>query len=511
MDPNPTHFPILSYVMSRLPSLRHPTTTTTPTTDIEQPPPSTAATVDPTFEDTLTSRMPHLKDPAVISAMSAAVSEIAQTRSILTSLGPRPDHETLDIARAKLADMEALLAAQMEEVSLSPRGGGGPTAEESEREKLEREKTMYKAIVQIDEMHDAYEKLLRNSEEKLMSIYDSAVVTGGGGGGGVFSVGEVEDDDDEVDEDVVRVLKEEGGERVDLSGKKLRILPDAFGRLKRVLTLNLSSNQLQGIPDSISGMENLEELNLSSNTLQSLPDSIGLLMKLKILNVSGNKLTALPDSICHCVSLVELDASFNHLGYLPTNIGYELVNLRKLLVPYNKIRSLPTSVGEMKSLQNLDLHFNELHGLPVTIGKLTTLVTLNLSGNFSDLKELPETFGDLLNLEELDLSHNQIHMLPYSFCKLEKLRKLNLDQNPIVIPPPRIVSEGVQAVKIFMAKEWAEFLREEEERSRQGTQELSESGWLKRSVSKLNTVVSSVSGYLAAPTSPHDPCLDEER
>ncbi|KAK9684788.1 hypothetical protein RND81_10G232600 [Saponaria officinalis] len=511
MNPNPTQFPILSYVMARLPSIGPLRQPMSPSFDIEQPSfavTSTAATVEPTFDDTLVSRMPHLKDPKVISEMSTAVSEIAQTRSILQALGPRPDHETLDIARAKLADIETLISAQLDEVSLSPRRGDGGGAVESEKEKLEREKTMYKAIVQIDEMHDAYEKLLRNSEEKLMKIYDAAA--------GVASNGGDDDaddhDDDDVDEDVVRVLKEEGDvHRVDLSGKKLRILPDAFGRLKRVLVLNLSSNQLQGIPDSISGMENLEELNLSSNTLQSLPDSIGLLLKLQILNVSGNKLAALPDSISHCVSLVELDASFNNLGYLPTNIGYELINLRKLLVQYNKIRSLPTSVGEMKSLQNLDVHFNELHGLPVTIGKLTTLVTLNLSGNFSDLKELPETFGDLINLEELDLSHNQIHALPYSFCKLEKLRKLNLDQNPIVIPPVEVVNEGVQAVKIFMAKRWADFLREEEERSRQGTQELAETGWLKRSVSKLNTVVSSVSEYLAAPTSPHDPCLDEQR
>ncbi|KAL5183213.1 Plant intracellular Ras-group-related LRR protein 1 [Glycine soja] len=60
------------------------------------------------------------------------------------------------------------------------------------------------------------------------------------------------------------------------------------------------------------------------------------------------------------LSLVELDAGFNSLTYLPTNIGYELLNLQKLMIQLNKIGSLPSSVCEMKSLRYLDAHFNEL-------------------------------------------------------------------------------------------------------------------------------------------------------
>ncbi|KAK9747852.1 hypothetical protein RND81_02G018800 [Saponaria officinalis] len=506
MDPIPTHFPILSYVMTRFPSigsLRQPKSPTAGP-DIEQP--ALKPDPNPQFHDSIVSRMPHLKDPKLISEMSAAVSKIAQTRSLIQTLGPRPDHESVDLARSKLAEIEFSLSAAADDGEAGgSRGGGGG---ERERERLERERTMYKAIVQVDETHEAYEKMLRDAEERLMRIYNrSAAAKDGVGGGGV-----AEETEEEVNEDVIRVLKEEGNvERVDLCGKKLRILPEAFGRLKRVVHLDLSSNQLQGIPDSISGMETLEELNLSSNSLQSLPDSIGLLLTLKILNVSGNKLTALPDSIAHCKSLVELDASCNNLGYLPTNIGFELVNLRKLLVQYNKIRNLPTSVGEMKSLEILDVHFNELRGLPLTIGKLTNLVILNLSGNFSDLKELPDTFGDLINLEELDLSNNQLHALPFSFCKLEKLIKLNLDQNPIVVPPTDVINKGVAAVKLYMAKRWADFISDEEEKSRRGNPKVGETGWLTRSVSKLNEVVSTVSEYLGSPRSPHDPLLDQER
>lgn len=203
--------------------------------------------------------------------------------------------------------------------------------------------------------------------------------------------------------------------------------------------------------------------------------------------------------------------SFNNLTYLPTNIGYELVNLQKLSVQLNKIRSIPSSVCEMKSLRCLDAHFNELNGLPIGIGRLNNLDTLDLSSNFSDLKELPDTFGDLTNLRELDLSNNQIHALPDTFGRLDNLTKLNVDQNPLAIPPVEIVKEGVEAVKLFMAKRWLEILAEEERKSMLEMQEHAQTGWLTRSTSWLKGYVSTVSEYLGSPRgSPRDPYLDQQ-
>lgn len=205
--------------------------------------------------------------------------------------------------------------------------------------------------------------------------------------------------------------------------------------------------------------------------------------------------------------------SFNGLTYLPTNIGYELVNLKRLSIQLNKIRSLPTSVGEMRSLQHLDAHFNELQGLPLSIGRLTNLEILNLSNNFSDLTELPDTFGDLTNLKELDLSNNQIQVLPDTFGRLDNLTTLNLEQNPLIIPPSELVKEGTEAVKIFMAKRWLDILMEEERKSMLEVQEQAETGWLTRSTSWLKNYAAgvsvSVSGYLS-PRSPKDAYLDQQ-
>nr|GMC52711.1 plant intracellular Ras-group-related LRR protein 9-like [Ipomoea batatas] len=471
MDPDPSNFPILSYVMSKLPSFGSLSVTTASADDMERPTARTRQPQNPHFE--ITDRMPHLTDPNVVVAMRLAIVDVAQTRSLLKALGDRPDHEM------------------------------------------------------------AYEVLLKEAERRLGRIYDVAVA-----GGDVAAALEGREDhmnsggvkeEEVVNEEIVAILQEtleKGVERVDLSGRQLNLLPEAFGRICSLLVLNLSNNDLKlGIYSRIDNMDgslrhlkkkiltmmtrnhgegksscrtslkNLLELYLSSNVLESLPNSIGLLFNLKILDMSSNKLTTLPDSICHCRSLVELNVSFNKLSYLPTNMGCELVNLRRLSVPFNKLRSLPTSIGEMKSLSILDVHFNELHGLPLSIGKLTNLEILNLSSNFNGFTHLPDTIGDLINLKELDLSNNQIYELPVTFGRLDNLIEFKMDQNPVVVPPKKVVDEGVEAVKAFMVKKRLDMINMAEERRSMLEQK-------DRSASWLSDVVSSVSGYLAGAEKP---------
>lgn len=53
-----------------------------------------------------------------------------------------------------------------------------------------------------------------------------------------------------VDEEVIRILKEALGvgrvvERVDLSGRHLKLLPELFGKIHGLLVLDVSHNQLE--------------------------------------------------------------------------------------------------------------------------------------------------------------------------------------------------------------------------------------------------------------------------
>lgn len=125
MDPNPNAFPILSYVMSKVPSISpRRETNNSFEFDIEQPPPPPPAPSDPStskgpyFE--LTERMPHLSDPKVIASMRLAVSDVARTRSILQNLGERPDHESVDAAKAKIAEIDSGLTKELEDILLAP-------------------------------------------------------------------------------------------------------------------------------------------------------------------------------------------------------------------------------------------------------------------------------------------------------------------------------------------------------------------------------------------------------
>ncbi|XP_060962939.1 plant intracellular Ras-group-related LRR protein 1-like [Cannabis sativa] len=188
--------------------------------------------------------MPCLTDPKLIEVMTRAVTDVAQTRSVLKTIGDRPDHEAVDVAKAKLADIEANLAKQLEDLVLSPRPDEVDRLQwrsqladkENEcRKQSEKEKQLYKAIIQLDEMHEAYEKLLKDAKERLEKIYEMAEA-----GGSVEEAEPSEEDQvtDEVNEEVIGILQEASGtglERVDLSGRQLKFLAD------------ISSNQFEGL------------------------------------------------------------------------------------------------------------------------------------------------------------------------------------------------------------------------------------------------------------------------
>ncbi|XP_057949227.1 plant intracellular Ras-group-related LRR protein 3 [Malania oleifera] len=399
--------------------------------------------------------------------MTDAAADVARAYSVIQTLGDRPDPSAVEAARAKMTHLKSELPAKKE---------------------AEKEFKIYEAAVRLAELYEAYAKRLRDAEKRLWQIYERAV------------------EECLIDEKVVGILEEaarEGGERVELSGRLLRSLPhEAFGDFRGLVALDLSNNQLEVLPDSIAGLQKLEELNLSSNLLESLPNFIGLLPNLKVLNVSGNMLRSLPEAVAHCSSLVELEANSNMIMCLPTDIGYGLLNLTKFSISLNKIHSLPRSIGEMTSLKYLDAHFNELSVVPHSIGRLTNLKVLSLSSNFSYLTELPETIGVLTNLRELDLSNNQIRTLPDMFGRLQDLKKLNLEQNPLKIPPMETVSQGIEAVKEFMAKRWLE-----------ADKQPAMPCWVRWCTPCLDGILSGIyrmaAGYLGGGRASRDPFLDQ--
>ncbi|KAK9989974.1 hypothetical protein SO802_024959 [Lithocarpus litseifolius] len=145
-------------------------------------------------------------------------------------------------------------------------------------------------------------------------------------------------------------------------------------------------------------------------------------------------------SLIKLASLIEVSAKkgtrdlnlqnklMDQIEWLPDTVG-KLSSLISLDLSENRIVALPATIGGLSSLTKLDLHANRISELPESIGDLLNLIYLDLRGN--QLLSLPATFGRLIRLQELDLSSNQLYSLPELIGSLVSLRKLNVETNNI--------------------------------------------------------------------------------
>ncbi|RLM75463.1 plant intracellular Ras-group-related LRR protein 3-like [Panicum miliaceum] len=225
MDPAPQTHPVLSYVLSRIPTLSKPKPAASEF-DIEQPPPRPRA--PPTVgEFELVGRMPGPRRPPALRAMARAVADVSAARSAPQALGPRPDHELADSSRA------VVVAAVEAGDARVPEGGVEAC----------------RAVVRLEEAHDAYEALLREAEARLERVYRSAMegtdidedAAEGGKNDGPAAGGNAT-----VQEEVVAVLKQaeeaKPMESVRLVDRQLRQLPEVFGRIQGLRVLDVSRN-----------------------------------------------------------------------------------------------------------------------------------------------------------------------------------------------------------------------------------------------------------------------------
>lgn len=105
------------------------------------------------------------------------------------------------------------------------------------REEAEREKSVYREIVDRDEAYERCDKMVRAAEERLVRVYEGAEVSGRVGGLDGLNC----DLSDEIGESV-----KGNRERLDLCGRKIRVLPEGlFGRLCGLVVINVSNNQLK--------------------------------------------------------------------------------------------------------------------------------------------------------------------------------------------------------------------------------------------------------------------------
>jgi len=113
---------------------------------------------------------------------------------------------------------------------------------------------------------------------------------------------------------------------LDLSKKKLKLVPEEVLLFKELRILNLSKNKLTQLPERMSELEYLEDVNLGKNQFDVFPQVITKWTNLKRLTISQNIITAIPFDIQNLIKLEFLDMWSNELYVIPDSIS-KLENL----------------------------------------------------------------------------------------------------------------------------------------------------------------------------------------
>lgn len=130
------------------------------------------------------------------------------------------------------------------------------------------------------------------------------------------------------------------GERIDLSGKKLTIVPDSIFLHKELVSLELGCGSCIIIQTDGAGTP----FPWKKNYITELPEKIGMFKKLKELILNGNNLRTLPPTITELKELEILDISMN----TGLSIETEIEKLKQL----PKLRIL--KIYDIKIPKNMD-------------------------------------------------------------------------------------------------------------------------------------------------------------
>lgn len=238
--------------------------------------------------------------------------------------------------------------------------------------------------------------------------------------------------------------------QVDISGWSLtgKFPEEICSYLPELRVLRLGGNEFHGnFPLGIINCSFLEELNMSSVYFTgSLPD-FSPFKSLKVLDLSYNLFSGdFPISISNLTSLEVLNFNENgefNLWRLPENIS-RLSKLKTMVLTTCMLHGqIPPSIGNMTSLIDLELSGNYLSGrVPRELGRLKNLQQLELY--YNELEgEIPGELGDLTELRDLDMSVNKFRgRIPESICRLPKLEVFQLYNNSLVGEIPSVIANS---------------------------------------------------------------------
>lgn len=148
--------------------------------------------------------------------------------------------------------------------------------------------------------------------------------------------------------------------------------------------------------------ETLEVLDLTGNRLRDLPDELAECRRLRIIFCSENAFTRLPEVLGRCPELTMIGFKANRIAEVPAASLPD--KLRWLVLTDNRIAELPEQLGACQQLQKLMLAGNRLQALPASLAACQRLELIRLSAN--RLAVLPDWLLALPRLSWLAFAGN---------------------------------------------------------------------------------------------------------
>lgn len=214
--------------------------------------------------------------------------------------------------------------------------------------------------------------------------------------------------------------------------------------------LRLGHNHLMGnFLDTItSNCSLLEELNMNHVFHKRVLPDFSRMKSLKVLDLSYNLFIGqFPMSVFNLTNLEMLNFNENpgfDLWELPAEDMSKMKNLKSVILSTCMVRGrIPASIGNVSSLVDLELSGNFLSSqIPKELGLLKNLQLLELYYN-QLIGNIPEELGNLTELIDLDMSVNKLSgNLPESVCGLPKLQALQLYNNSLTGEIPGVIANS---------------------------------------------------------------------
>ena len=174
------------------------------------------------------------------------------------------------------------------------------------------------------------------------------------------------------------------------------------GKAEGITHLALAEG-LESFPEEIMDhADTLEVLDLSGNRLKRLPDSFSRLRRLKVAFFSKNDFETFPEVLGACPDLEMVGFKSNRIRHLAGDALPE--RLRWLILTDNRLENLPEELGDRTRLQKLMLAGNRLRRLPDELASCENLELLRLAAN--SLGSLPDWLWAMPRLSWLAISGN---------------------------------------------------------------------------------------------------------